>query len=191
MFSFIIHWPSHVTWRYLSFKSYVYIYIYIYMCVCVCYTLIAQNTGKCSFKWDIWVRKKIVMKWMYETLCGILIQLLQNIMLKTSVKWTVVMCGHAFQGYAINANVLNTLRPRQNGRYFPDDIFKRIFLYENVLISIIISLKFVPMGPINNIPALVQIMAWRRPGDKPLSEAMMVSLLTHICVTRPQWVNVP
>ena len=39
------------------------------------------------------------------------------------------------------------------------------------------------------IPALVQIMAWRRPGDKPLSEPMMVSLLTHICVTRPQWVK--
>ena len=33
-------------------------------------------------------------------------------------------------------------------------------------------------------------MAWRRPGDKPLSEPMMVSLLTHICVTRPQWVKV-
>ena len=32
-------------------------------------------------------------------------------------------------------------------------------------------------------------MAWRRPGDKPLSEPMMASLLTHICVTRPQWVN--
>ena len=32
-------------------------------------------------------------------------------------------------------------------------------------------------------------MAWRRPGDKPLSEPMMVSLLTHICVTRPQWVK--
>ena len=51
------------------------------------------------------------------------------------------------------------------------------------------SMKFVPKGPINNIPALVQIMAWRRPGDKPLSEPMMVSLATHICVTRPQWVN--
>ena len=41
------------------------------------------------------------------------------------------------------------------------------------------------MGTINNIPALVQIMAWRRPGDKPLSEAMMTILLTHMCVTRP------
>ena len=83
----------------------------------------------------------------------------------------------------------NTLRPRQNGRRFADITFKRIFLNENVRISIKISLKFVPKGPINNNPALVQIMAWRRPGDKPLSEPMLVSLLTHLCVTRPQWVK--
>ena len=82
-----------------------------------------------------------------------------------------------------------TLRPRQNGRHFADDIFKCIFLNENVWIPIKISLKFVRNGPINNIPASVQIMAWRRPGDKPLSEPMMVSLMTHICVTRPQWVK--
>ena len=79
---------------------------------------------------------------------------------------------------------INTLRPRLNERYFPDDIFKRFFLNENVLIAITISLKFVPMGPNNNIPALVQIMTWRRPGDKPLSEPMMASLLTHICLRR-------
>ena len=84
---------------------------------------------------------------------------------------------------------LNTLRPRQNGRHFADDIFKCIFLNENASISTNISLKFVPKGRISNIPTLVQIMAWRRLGDKPLSEPMMVSLLTHICVTRPQWVN--
>ena len=87
------------------------------------------------------------------------------------------------------SNNINTLRPRQNGRHFPDDIFKRIFLNENVWISLKISLKFVPKGPINNIPALVQIMAWRCPGDKPLSEAIMVSLLTHKCITQPQWVK--
>ena len=86
-------------------------------------------------------------------------------------------------------DLVNTLRPRQNGRHFADDTFKRIFLNENVGISIKISLKFVPKGPINNNPALVQIMAWRRSGDKPLSEPMMASLLTHICVTRPQWVK--
>ena len=86
-------------------------------------------------------------------------------------------------------STVNTLRPRQNGRHFPDDTFKRIFMNENIRISINISLKFVPKGLINNIPALVQIMAWRRPGDKPLFEPMMVNLLTHICITWPQWVN--
>ena len=84
---------------------------------------------------------------------------------------------------------LNTLRPRQNGRHFADDIFKCIFLNENVWVPLKISLKFVPKGPINNIPAMVQIMAWSRPGNKPLSEPMMVRLPTHICVTQPQWVN--
>ena len=83
----------------------------------------------------------------------------------------------------------NTLRPGQNGRHFADEILKCIFLNENVWIPIKISLKFVPKGPINNIPALVQIMAWRRPGDKPLSEPVMVRLPTHICVTQPQWVK--
>ena len=90
----------------------------------------------------------------------------------------------------ISCLLFNTLRPRQNGRHFADDIFKCIFLNENIWISNKISLKFVPKGPINNIPALVQIMAWRCLGDKPLSEPMMVSLPTHISVARPQWVNV-
>ena len=66
---------------------------------------------------------------------------------------------------------------------------KMAVIFQTTLISITISLKFVPKGPINNIPALVQIMAWRRPGDKPLSEPVMVRLLTYICATRPQWVN--
>ena len=45
------------------------------------------------------------------------------------------------------------------------------------------------MGQISNTPALVQMMAWCRPGNKPLSESMMVRLPTHICVTRLQRVN--
>ena len=85
--------------------------------------------------------------------------------------------------------VVNTLRPRQNGRHFPDDIFKWIFLNEIIWISMKMSLKVVPRGSINNILALVQIMTWRHPGDKPLSEPMMVRSLTHICVIRPQWVK--
>ena len=68
------------------------------------------------------------------------------------------------------------------GHHFADDIFKCISLNENIWILLQILLKLVPEVQINNIPALVSIMAWRRQGDKPLSEPMMASLLTHICV---------
>ena len=84
---------------------------------------------------------------------------------------------------------LNTLRPRQDGRHFADDIFTCIFFNENCYILIKFSLKYARKGPIDNNPALVQIMAWRLSGGKPLSEPMMISLPTHICVTRPQWVK--
>ena len=82
---------------------------------------------------------------------------------------------------------VSSLKPKPNCRNFADDIFKCIFVNENILISLKISLKFIPKVRINNIPSLVQIIAWHRPGDKPLSEPMMVSSFTHICVTRPQW----
>ena len=60
---------------------------------------------------------------------------------------------------------------------------------KNELISLRISLKLVPKIQINNIPAFVQITAWRRPGNKPLSQPLMVSLLMHVCITQPQWVK--
>ena len=103
--------------------------------------------------------------------------------------WPGATGSQGISRYVIYLVLFNTLRPRQNGRHFADDISKCIFFNENAWISLKISLKFVPMARINNIPALVQIMAWRRPGDKPLSEPMMVNLLTHICVARPQWVK--
>ena len=83
----------------------------------------------------------------------------------------------------------NTLRPKQDGRHFADDIFKCIFLNESVCISLKISLKFIRKVRINNIPTLFQIMACRRPDDKPLSETIMVSLSTKMCVTWSQWGN--
>ena len=95
----------------------------------------------------------------------------------------------AAQQDVLPPDLVNTLRSRKNGRHFADDPFKRIFLNENVWISLKISLKFVPKVRINNIPALVPIMAWSRSGDKPLSELMLISLLTHICVTQLQWVK--
>ena len=69
--------------------------------------------------------------------------------------------------------LLSMLSPRQKRRHFADDIFKCNFLNESVWIPIKSSLKFVPQGPVNNIPALVQIMFWRWTGERPLSEPMM------------------
>ena len=82
--------------------------------------------------------------------------------------------------------IVNTLWLRQNGCRFADDVFECIFLNENVWILIKFHWSFFP---INNIPALVQVMAWRRSGNKPLSEPVMVRLPMHICITRPQGVN--
>ena len=90
---------------------------------------------------------------------------------------------------ATSVDPFNTSRLRQNGHRY-SEIFKCIFLNGNVWIPIKMSLKFVPKGSINNIPALIPIMAWYQPGNKPLSEPMMVRLLMHICITWPQWVKI-
>ena len=62
----------------------------------------------------------------------------------------------------------NTLRPRQDGRHFADDIFKCIFLMKMLEFRLLFHWSLFPRA-INNIPAMVQLMAWRRPGDKPIS----------------------
>ena len=48
------------------------------------------------------------------------------------------------------------ISPGQNGCHFTEDMLKRIFLNENILVS----------NKIDNMSALVQIMAWLCPGDK-------------------------
>ena len=58
-----------------------------------------------------------------------------------------------------------------------DDIFRCIFLNENNRIPIQISLAFVPRSPIDKKPALIQVMAWRRVGDKSLPESMMAQFI--------------
>ena len=68
---------------------------------------------------------------------------------------------------------INTMRPEQHGRHFTDGISKCIFLNENYNILIQISLKFVPKDPIDHISPLVQLMACRQIGDKPLPEPML------------------
>ena len=103
------------------------------------------------------------------------------------VNWVII---GSHQSYVFLV-LITTLGPTQNGRrHFADDFFRCIFFNEIVWISIKTSLRFVPKGPINNIPALVQIMPWRGTGDKPLSEPMMIQFNdAYICVTQPQWVD--
>ena len=67
-------------------------------------------------------------------------------------------CGNKLLNIYRLVDWFNTLRPRQNG-HFTDDIFRCIFFHENGCISIIISLNFATKGHINNIQALVHIMA--------------------------------
>ena len=71
---------------------------------------------------------------------------------------------------------INTMRPEQNGWHFTDNIFKLIFLNENIGVLIIILLKFVPKGPIDNKSALVQVMAWHQTGVKPFTEPILIKI---------------
>ena len=106
--------------------------------------------------------------------------------------WLVPSVGnhHSFTDFEL----LVKQSPTHWGRDKMADIFQTIFsnafswmkMYEFWLRF---HRYFIPRGPINNIPAVVQIMACRRPGDKPLYEPVMVKLMTHICVIRPQWVK--
>ena len=85
---------------------------------------------------------------------------------------------------------VNTLKLQQNVPYFTDNIFQCIFLNENFWSLNTISLKYVSEGPIDNMVALVQIMAWCWSGDKSLPDHQCwPSSLMHICSTRKRWVN--
>ena len=80
----------------------------------------------------------------------------------TSAIWTAPMY-YPFMWWVV-LSIINTLRPRQICHHFADAIFKSILLNNAIWISLKTSVKFVPEVRIGNIPALVQIMPWRRPG---------------------------
>ena len=84
----------------------------------------------------------------------------------------VLLDGLALTVTVIN-NLFNSFPLDKMAAILADDTLKCIFLKGNDRIPIQFSLKFVLKGPIDNNPALVQIMAWRRTGDKPLSEPML------------------
>ena len=75
--------------------------------------------------------------------------------------------------YPWQTSFFNSSPPEQNGRHFADDAFRCIFVNESLCISIQSSLKFVPKGQIDKKSALVQVMAWRLFGAKPLPEPML------------------
>ena len=70
--------------------------------------------------------------------------------------------------------MVQLIPPWKNGCHFADDILKCIFINEKFCILIKISFKFVPRVLIDNKVALVQVMAWRRTGDRPLPEPMLI-----------------
>ena len=76
---------------------------------------------------------------------------------------------------------INSSPPGQNGRHFADNILPMNFSEWKVFCILIkISLKFLPNSPINDNPVLFKIMAWRRIGDKPLSEPMLTRFTWRI-----------
>ena len=77
----------------------------------------------------------------------------------------------------LNPHPLTHLPLHKMAEILADDIFNCIFLNENDRIPIQISLRYVPRSPIDNKSALVQVMAWRRTGEKPLPEPMMTQFI--------------
>ena len=83
---------------------------------------------------------------------------------------------------------LNSFPPRQNGYHFADDIFKRIFLNENVSVSIQFSVKFGPKGPLNQHWFRSWLVACSARSHY-LGQWCQISL-THKSSTRGRWVKV-
>ena len=105
-----------------------------------------------------------------------------DIIVKKSFTKNICDGNTGWYNYEMTNLLFNTVRPWRNCCYFAGSIFKCIFFSENIWISLKISLKLVPKVWNSNNTALVQIMAWRWPDDKPLPEPMMVSLLTRYSV---------
>ena len=70
-----------------------------------------------------------------------------------------------------------TMRPGQDGWHFAGNIFKCLFLNENFCLLIF---NLLPLGSIDNMSYVVQVLAWRWTGSKPLSELMMTKFSCNI-----------
>ena len=114
----------------------------------------------------IWSNAEILLHWTLGTNFS---EILSEIDTFSFKQMRLKMSSGKWRPYCLKTKMAAILSHDKKAAIFPDNIFEWIFWNENVWISINISLKFVPRGPINNIPTLLQVMAWRQPGDKPLS----------------------
>ena len=137
-----------------------------------CGLLMALTVAMLFDWWMAWCMDGCKMHAFVERVCWI------ASVCRTYVQWKIKSFLWVTAGFSKPRWSINSLRPRQNGSHFSDDIFKSILLSKmhELRCMITISLRFVPKGPSDNIPTLVQIMAYHRPGDKTLSEPMMVNL---------------
>ena len=89
----------------------------------------------------------------------------------------------------INASCcLKTMRPRQDCRHFQDAIFKSFFVKENIWISIQILLKCVPGVKLTIFQHWFRKWLGAEQVARHYFNRCLYALLSHICVTRPQWV---
>ena len=115
----------------------------------------------------------------HNVFAKVTVNLMKNIWNQPKHHWLIYdsfqinLTKHILHSKEFYRRQFNSSSPTQNDRFFIDDICKYIFINENLCILIQILLYFVPKGPINNIAAVDPIRAWRRTGDKPLSEPMM------------------
>ena len=111
---------------------------------------------------------------------------------RTEISWCVCkFCLTYILVLAILITVFDLIwsPPGQNGWHFTGNIFRCIFMNEKFCILIPNSLKFVPKCPIDNMSALVQVMAWHQIGNKPLPEPMLIQFTDAYMRHLGRWVK--
>ena len=141
--------------------------------ISVCRFKVQQNFKTC-FQENECVTRRLVYLVIYHVKIHVVEQEFQT--------WLLTGWQHSHQPIRTHMQFLLTHLPLEKmAAILADDNFKCILLNENDRIPSQISLKFVSRSPIDNKPALVQVMACRRTGDKLLPELMLTQFTdTHM-----------
>ena len=162
MLNFILYCIQHIYIAVIPFLAIIFLHYFQKIWEYSCYVKWKVSFTLCNYHWHYIMLEESEVKWTPDSLINIC----------THWKYHLTHWGRDKM-----ADISQTTFP---------SVFSSMKMFE---FRLKFHWSFVPKGPINKIPALVQIMAWRRPGDKLLSEPMLISLPTHICVNRPQWVK--